>query len=95
MNKIKFSQGLTIGQSAIISGDFESPEYKIAEFTDQFTEKAKRQLILNHNYGAQMIEIYEQHRENMHISNVSDMIQKMEKVHEQLSRERLYLNRYL
>jgi hypothetical protein len=70
-----------------------SPNIKIAEFNDECTSTAKKRLVLMANFGQNFINLYEQHRLDMHIVNMTEMIKKMELEYEQFAYERLKIRR--
>lgn len=81
MDKIKYSK------NAIIDGTLVEPEIVVAEFTDQYTEERKQQLVVNHNFGLAMLLTYQIHRDNMHIDNVAEMLKKMEEIYYKYEKE--------
>lgn len=56
-----------------------TPTY-IAEFVEDTPKELKKELINSVNFGSQMMAIYGKHRDNMHISNVLEMLKDMESV---------------
>lgn len=66
----------------LINADFIKPEMVYAEFNEGLSEDCKREIVRAIEYGQKMMYIFESYRNNMHISNVVDMIEKMEKVYE-------------
>lgn len=81
MHKIKYSKEL----NAIVDGVIVNPEKVVATFSDEYHERAKRQLIINHDCGLEMLYAYEEHRDNMHILNVCDMLKKLEEIYSKYS----------
>lgn len=78
MDKIRYSNG------RIVDGNIKEPEMEIA---GNYTEEAKRRLVANHNFGLEMILAYEQYRDNVNLSNVLEMLEKLEEVYAKHSRE--------
>jgi hypothetical protein len=70
-----------------------SPNIKIAEFNDECTSTAKKYLVLMANFGQDFMDIYQSHRLDMHISNVHEMLQKMEKLYSEYHYERTKIRR--
>lgn len=50
----------------------------IAKFTDVLSKASKSNFVLEHNYGVEMLNIYQYYRDDMHIANITKMLQEME-----------------
>jgi len=64
----------------LIHGDFLSPDAKIAEFSNDFSQSYMRELVAALNHGDDMLRIYKCHRDNLHITNVVPMLEHMERI---------------
>lgn len=72
----------------ILDDNFKT-DVQIAEFSDDnWTKKAKSDFVTDHNFGKRMLEIYENHRDSMHISNVVKMLKEMEENWQKYSMEK-------
>lgn len=63
---------------SLIHGEINSPEITLAEFSKELTKDAIQRMVSSMNYGHKILMIYKQHRDNMHITNVVDMLKKIE-----------------
>lgn len=63
----------------IILLDHFQTEMKVGEFSDDLTREAKNKFVKEHNLGVRLIELFEQIRENPHISEVSKILEEMDK----------------
>jgi hypothetical protein len=64
----------------MLNGDIISPEIPIAEFSDELISSQKHRIVITLNHGHEMLMLYKQLRENMHIVFVTEMLTKMEDV---------------
>ena len=64
----------------MINGDIVSPEIPYAVFDDGLNRADMKKIIANLNYGNDMLLVYQQYRENLHIANVVEMLKQLEKV---------------
>lgn len=62
----------------ILLDDF-STNIKVGELSEDLTREAKSKFVKEHNLGVRLIELFEQIRENPHISEVSKILEEMEK----------------
>jgi hypothetical protein len=72
---------LKLKKNKVIDGDIKSPEMEIATFSDELCEDVKKNIISTANHGSYMLKIYALYRNNMHICDVVEMLEKMEKVY--------------
>jgi len=72
---------LKLKNNKIIDGDIKSPEIEIATFSDELCEDVKKNIISTANHGSYMLKLYSQYRNNMHICNIVEMLEKMEKIY--------------
>lgn len=66
---------------------------KIAEVNEELNSIDKKYLVLNNNFGQEFIEKYEHYRMNMHIANMTEMIEKMEKLYAKYNYEKMKIRR--
>ncbi len=78
---------LKLEKNKIIDGDIKSPEMEIATFSDELCEDVKKNIISTANHGSYMLRIYDLYRNNMHICNIVEMLEKMEKVYNNYNME--------
>jgi hypothetical protein len=64
----------------MINGDIVKPEIPYAVFNDDLNPAEMKKIIANLNYGNDMLLIFKQYRDNLHIMNVIEMITRMEEV---------------
>lgn len=65
----------------IFDANFKTDNHQVLEFTENnWTNRAKNNFIINHNFGEEFLNIYEKHRKSFHISNVMKMLEEMEEV---------------
>jgi len=62
----------------LLNADCIHPDIVIAEFNSDYCKQSRRDIVNELNFGSRMLDIYEQHRDNMHITNVVDMLKLME-----------------
>jgi len=72
---------LRLHANKIYSADLEGNDHPVAEFTDELIPVAKKRIILRHNYGFDMLNAYEAHRDNMHILGVVELMQSLEEIY--------------
>jgi hypothetical protein len=65
----------------LLNEDVISPEFVYATLNEKLTEQAKVEIFVTLRCGAQMLDLYRATRDNMHISNIADMLEKMETIH--------------
>jgi hypothetical protein len=71
----------------LLHGDVTQPETVIAEFSDKLTRTSAKELVAAMNYGHDLLMLYKQHRDNLHVVNVVTMLQAMESVYKQWDAE--------
>ncbi|NCU40169.1 hypothetical protein EOL73_00230 [Candidatus Saccharibacteria bacterium] len=76
----------------LLNADYIHPDIVIAEFNNDYCKQSRRDIVNELNYGSRMLDIYEQHRDNMYIANVVEMLKLMEDVYSGYIYER-YENR--
>jgi len=64
----------------LLDANIISPDAVYATFNDDLCSKTKDEIVLFINYGSEMLSIYKQHRDSLHIVNVVEMLKKMEEV---------------
>ena len=62
----------------LINGDIISPEIPYAEFSCVVSHSTMLNIVANLNYGHELLMIYKEYRDNMHIASVVSMLEKME-----------------
>lgn len=62
----------------MLDDSFET-EMEVGEFSRDLTKGVKNNFVKEHNLGVRFIELFEQIRENPHISEVSKILEEMEK----------------
>jgi hypothetical protein len=62
----------------IVNADFSDPDIVIGSFNDQLLEAEKKKIINDLVYGREMLEIYEECRDSLHIVDVVNALKKME-----------------
>jgi hypothetical protein len=72
---------LKLKNNKIIDGDIKSPEMELATFSDDLCEDVKKHIVSRANHGDHMLRVYSTYRDNMHIVNIVDMLEKMEKIY--------------
>ena len=82
MNKIKRN-----GNQILNANSSDGTPLEIAEFSDNLTKDAKNKFVTNHNFGIKFLEIYQAHRDFMHIQNILEMLEKLENVYGEYSFE--------
>ena len=71
----------------LLNGDFKSPDMPYAVFDDGVGKQVVKEIVCNLNKGSELLSIYKQYRDNMHIKNITDMLSKMEEVYRQFNQE--------
>ena len=69
------------------------PSLKIGEFNNECTPEAKKLLMLDMKFGREFVETYENVRDNLHIMNVANMIDKMERLFREYDKEKFRIKR--
>jgi hypothetical protein len=64
----------------LIHGEIISPEVVIAKFNPGLTLATVKEMVAALNHGHEMLMLYKQHRDNMHIANVAVMLERMETI---------------
>jgi len=81
----------------LLNADLIAPETSsigvYATFSDGLTRQTKREISLAINYGSEMLQIYEMNRNNLHVVNVVEMLEKMEEVFKKFDCERFEVRR--
>lgn len=62
----------------IVNADFADPGLVIGSFNDQLLEAEKKKIINDLVYGREMLEIYKECRDSLHIVDVVNALKKME-----------------
>ena len=65
----------------LLNADTISPDIPYAEFSDGISIDTINRIVNNMNCGHIMLMLYKQHRDNLHITNVVTMLEKMEEVY--------------
>ena len=78
---------------SLIHGDIISPEVAIAEFNNGISKSSIKEMVAAMNHGHEMLMVYKQHRDNMHIGNVVSMLEHMEKIYRQWDNEVFVIRR--
>jgi len=65
----------------LLNADIISPEIEYAEFSDELTPGTAERLVNSMNQGDEMMMIYKQMRDDMHIANVLNMLERMEHIY--------------
>lgn len=71
----------------LIEGGILEPEHAIAEFTDVFTKSYQKKIVASLNYGDEMLNVYSEYGGSMHINNVVELMQKLDKIWREWSYE--------
>jgi len=66
------------GNSAI-NADIISPEIEVASFSG-LSHSTIDEIVLNHNYGRDMLMLYKRVRDNMHIKNIMEFLEEADKL---------------
>lgn len=74
MNTYKFKN------NKMLNADIISPELTVAEFSDQLVKGEAAKIVNNLNCGQEMLQLFGNMRDDMHILNVTQMLEKMEHV---------------
>ena len=77
----------------LLNADFVQPETAYATFSEGLSKRTIKEISSIINYGHEMLQIYEQHRSDLHIANVVDMLRKMEAVFSKFDYERFEAQR--
>jgi len=77
----------------IIHGDIISPDLVIATFSNQFCKEYQKQLVNSLNHGHEILMLYKQYRDNLHITNVLELLEKIEKEYLQWSSNEYQIRR--
>ena len=64
----------------LLNADIKSPEISYDEFSAAIEPKVIKTMVETLNSGHEMLMLYKQYRDNLHISNMVEMVQKMEAV---------------
>ena len=62
----------------LLNADIVYPETIYATFSKELTPVAAKELVLNLNYGHDLLMVYKQFRDNLHITNVVEMLKRMD-----------------
>jgi len=76
MNKIK-RNGNQIFDENFLDGNI----LRIAEFSEELTRDSKKKFVTNHNFGIEMLGVYQEYRDNMNIGNICLMLEKLETIY--------------
>lgn len=66
----------------LLNADIISPEIVYAEFSDALVDGVAEGMVNSMNCGHEMLTIYSDFRDDLHITNVADMLKKMESVYQ-------------
>lgn len=83
---------IKVENNDILCADFETP-IKIGEFNDECIPTEKKYLALVANMGQEFISLYQTHKNNMHISNILKMLEKMDYLYNEYDYERTKIRR--
>ena len=64
----------------MLNADIISPELVVAEFSDQLVKGEAAKIVNNLNFGQEMLQLFGEHSDDLHIANVMQMLEKMDKV---------------
>lgn len=67
----------------LLNGDMISPEISYAQFNAELHIETAKTLVNTLNNGHKMIMAYRQHRDNMHITNVVALLEKLESIYKE------------
>lgn len=82
-----------LNQNDILHGDFVVPETPIASFNDQLTRRAKKHFVNSHNHGIDLLNYFEQVRSDLNLSNVHEVLSKMDDIYRNYDKERYAINK--
>lgn len=71
----------------MLNADIISPEIVYASFSDELVDGVAEGMVNSMNCGHEMLTIYSDFRDDLHITNVADMLKKMEAVYQKWSEE--------
>ena len=71
----------------LLNGDIISPEIPYAVFDEGLSKPMVKYLVSALNYGHDMLMVYQQYRDNMHIRNVVEMLERLEEIHKKFYAE--------
>lgn len=77
----------------LLNGDIISPEIPYAEFSPEITETAIHEMVSAMNSGHEMLMLYKELRNNMHILNVCRFLERMDVVYAKYERELFEIRR--
>ena len=67
--------------SKLIHGDIADPQTEIAVFSN-ITKIAQKEVVSTLNNGDDMLKLYKQYRNNLHINSVVELLEKMEEIYQ-------------
>ena len=67
--------------SKLILGDILDPQIEIAVFSN-ITKIAQKEVVSTLNNGDDMLKLYKQYRNNLHINSVVELLEKMEEIYQ-------------
>lgn len=62
----------------LLNADIISPEIVYAEFSNELVDGEAERMVNSMNFGHEMLSIYDDFRDNMHVVNVVEMLKRME-----------------
>lgn len=71
-------RNVKIKGNKLLNADMISPDMVYATFDDGLCKQVMEDIANELYYGSRMLDLYEQYRSNMHISNISEMFDLME-----------------
>ena len=78
---------------SILMQDILSPDMPVAKFCGNLVKPSADMLVLEHNAGTEVLALYEQYRDNLHVTQVVEMLTKMESVFHEYDKARYAIKR--
>ena len=76
----------------ILNTDFKE-HIVVGSFNNVLTREIKKKLILDLVYGREMLQVYKNYRDDLHITAVVEMLQEMEDIFTDWDREYTFVNK--
>lgn len=76
----------------ILNIDFKE-HFVVGSFNNVLTREIKKKLILDLVYGREMLQVYKNYRDDLHITAVVEMLQEMEDIFADWDREYTFVNK--
>ena len=82
-------------QGKLLHGDFKGNDerFVMAEFSSELNKADQKTIVATLNHGDDMLKLYKQYRDNLHISNVQEMIEHMEGIYRMWSYQMIKIGR--